>query len=167
MLDHTKGHLHLCHMQFALSNLLCHTHTKTRVHHPFFGLCHVCLLAACDWSSVAVSLVCASVFTRLVPCTSFRLSLLWLVGYSELVPGLMCHHSFHHPLLLCHTIVSGSSTLPYSHTITYTYIPVCAHTCSHTSTPCKSPHSLLLTYVTCPLPTCHWIRKLWLTGALL
>lgn len=40
-------------------------------------------------------------------------------------------------------------------------------TCSHTSPPCKSPYSLLLTYVTCPLLTCHWIRRLRLTGALL
>jgi len=41
------------------------------------------------------------------------------------------------------------------------------HSLTHKHTPCKSPHSLLLTYVTCPLPTCHWIRRLWLTGALL
>lgn len=49
----------------------------------------------------------------------------------------------------------------------HAHVFLCVHTCSHTSPPCKSPSSLFLTYVTCPLLTCHWIRRLGLTGALL
>lgn len=145
-----------------------HTHTFL-----VFCWCHVCLsLAHPLWRvamSVAVSLVCASTFTPPPACSLLFFpacpsSDLWVTQSWSQASCVTTAPIIH---CLCATAQSLAAALCPTVMQSHAHVFLRVHTCSHTSPPCKSPYSLLLTYVTCPLLTCHWIRKLRLTGALL